>query len=187
MQPKYIDSVRKNIIKSDEEFYSKFLEKYREKKIVEVGCFNSPLLESYNARTIGYDLCVPTRYEKHDGYKLVDFMEAKLSHREFDVSICKDSHMYFADPFALVRKMQHCSNTVVLSSIEPNCYPYLLKLASSTVKRCAMVLGVRNWDLDYKNVEPLINLIECSNFGTFIELERSDTRLTITIKRKIDV
>jgi len=186
MQPKYIDSVRRNFIKSDEDFYLEFLEKYGTKNVVEVGCFNSPLLESYNSRIIGYDLCVPTRYEKHDGYRLADFMDAKLSYNEFDVSICKDSHMYFADPFALVRKMQHCSSTVVLSSIEPNCYPYLLKLVLSAVKRCAMVVGVRNWDLDYKNVEPLINLIECSNSRTFIEVERSDVRLTITIKRKID-
>ena len=183
MQPKYIESVRKNNNESDEAFYLDFLEKSEGKKILEVGCFNSPLLKRFNENIIGYDLCAPTKYEIHQNYKMLDFMDSKLQGVRFDVALCKDSHLYFSDPHALVHKMLLCSKSVVLSSVEPNFYPYITKLVFSSVKRFAKFWGVRNWDLDYSNTVPLINLMESRTFGSELKVNRRGTRIIIEIMR----
>lgn len=100
-----------------------------------------------------------------------------------DICLCKDSHFYFQDPHTLVFKMLSISNTFFISSVDPNFHPFYVKRILPVTKKMANVVGKKTWDLDYKNVLPVINLLDVVSLGYKATVPGHESRATIKIER----
>ena len=181
-----IDKVREHIGEknnarnsNDSNLYKNFYNTYKNKSVLEIGCYDSPLASKEFKKYIGIDRNLPT---EHNPNLLEGKFEELNIEGTFDVCICKDTSRYFSSPHEAIELMFLYSHEVIISSVEPYFDVTLYNKFKTIIKKIAF--GARDWDIDYQNNYSLLDVAIHFSNTCKVKNHYDGYRRTIHIKNR---